>query len=24
VKDNSVWIPLEQWFSSDADDEPGQ
>lgn len=24
VKDNSVWIPLEQWFSSDADEEPGQ
>ena len=24
VKDNSVWIPLEQWFSSDTDEEPEQ
>lgn len=22
VKDNSVWIPLDQWFSSEQDEEP--
>ena len=24
VKDNSVWIPLDQWFSSEHDEESGQ
>ena len=24
VKDNSVWVPLDQWFSSNQDEEPGQ